>query len=339
VNRRAPIPAAIVECATGWFGRADAGLSPAEQREFEAWRAADPRHAAAWRELTAASLALDRLERLRPVVGFASNPDLPLGRTTAKRRLWPVAASIMAAAAAALVVWFGLPARDTGAVFAESAATTVGAQRTLRLPDGSVVTLNTDSAVRVAFTSRERRLDLERGEAHFAVAQDAARPFVVQTASVLVHAIGTAFNIRLQGTDVEVLVTEGKVGVLDARRETSLLPQTTPAPVLAAGHRATVAANAQAPAVVAVVSALEMAQKLAWQEQRLEFDPTPLADVVAEFNRYGLPRLVIDDPAIARLSIGGSFRAGDTNTLVRLLEKNFGVSGEIVGNEIRLRRR
>lgn len=339
MNRRAPTPAAIAERAADWLGRSDAGLSPAERAEFEAWRTADPRHAAAWRELTAASRALDGLEHFRPAAAHAPDPDLPLRRAAPRRRRWPAAATLAAAAAAALAVWFGATVREGGAAFAESAVTAVGAQRTLRLPDGSVVTLNTDSAVRVAFTARERRLDLERGEAHFAVAKDAARPFVVQTAAVRVRAVGTAFNIRLQGAAVEVLVTEGKVGVLYARRDTSLLPQTAPAPVLAAGQRATVAADAQAPAVVVAVSALEMAQKLAWQERRLEFDPTPLAEVVDEFNRYGPRRLVIADPAIARLSIGGSFRAGDTDTLVRLLESNFGVVAENTGEEIRLRRR
>ncbi len=318
------------------MGRVDAGLSPAEQKEFDVWKAADPRHARAWREMTAASRALDGLRALRPVSGSEPDPDLPLGRVVPPRRPWPMVAVLTAAAAIAVIVCFSVLARFHDVTYSDYSETVVGAQRTLQLPDGSMVTLNTDSAVRVAFTDRDRRLYLERGEAHFSVAHDATRPFVVQTASVRVHAVGTAFNIRLQTSAVEVLVTEGKVGVLNARSEQSLLPSTEPAPVLGAGHRAMVAADAQTPAVVAVVSTLEMGQKLAWQEQRLEFDPTPLSEVVAEFNRYGLRRLVIKDAATAGLRIGGSFRAGDTDTLVRLLEANFGVSAQLIGNEIHL---
>lgn len=339
MKRRTPHSDSIAADAASWLGRVDAGLSLAEQREFEAWRAADPQHARAWREITAASRALDGLSALRPLGGDEPDPDLPLRRTMPKRRHWPMAAVLTAAAAVVVVVCLGVWARFHDVTYSDYSETVVGAQRTLQLPDGSMVTLNTNSAVRVAFTDHDRRLYLERGEAHFSVAHDTTRPFVVQTAAIRVHAVGTAFNIRLQDSAVEVLVTEGKVGVLDARSDQSLLPPTESAPVLAAGHRAMVAADAQTNAVVAAVSALEMGQKLAWQEQRLEFDPTPLSEVVAEFNRYGRRRLVILDPETAGLRIGGSFRAGDTETLVRLLETNFGVSSQSIGNEIHLRRR
>lgn len=332
--------------AAAWLGILDGRATDAQRREFDAWLRADARHATAWARLSAASRALDRLTAFRPAPGAEPDPDLPLcrSRSTAWRRR---SAALAAAAAIVLLVgYFAIVRRAADPVFQQVIATAIGEMRKVPLPDGSTLDLNTDSAVAVAFTDGERRIELQRGEAHFSVAADPARPFVVSTPRVRVRAVGTAFSVRLHAAAVEVLVAEGKVGVQDALRpEKSLLPDkaVSAAPVLAAGHRAMIATSdatlTPALAVVAPMSAAEIAQRLAWQEQRLEFAPTPLQDVVSEFNRYSTRRLVIADPALARLSIGGSFRAGDWETLVRLLESNFGVAAEEGGLEVRLRRK
>jgi transmembrane sensor len=103
------------------------------------------------------------------------------------------------------------------------AATGVGEFQKLALPDGSVVDLNTDSKVDVTFTPSERRVQLAHGEAHFSVAKDPARLFVVEAHGVAVVAVGTAFAVRLRSESVEVLVCEGRVRVNDVRRRVSLL--------------------------------------------------------------------------------------------------------------------
>ncbi len=100
-------------------------------------------------------------------------------------------------------------------LFNTIAATAVGAQRELPLPDGSRVVLNTETEIAVAYTPAERRLELRRGEAHFIVTKDSARPFVVSVDGVAIRAVGTTFNIRRRGDTADVLVTEGRVRVLD----------------------------------------------------------------------------------------------------------------------------
>lgn len=326
--------AAIAKVAGDWLARRDGGLTAAEESELEAWRRADPRHAREFARLEAASQLLDGLAAFRPAGNTKVEPDLPLLRSVAPRprRRWRLAVGLAAALAVASISWWQLgPPRD----FLATAATEVGGLRRMNLPDGSTIVLNTDSAVTINFDAAERRVELVRGEAHFAVAKDEARPFFVRVGGINVRAVGTAFNIRLHSGAVEVMVTEGRVRVLDAAQRQSVLPAaaSSGAPLLAAGQRAIIpeAAVERAPAspvVVAEVTAQEMSRRLAWQEQRFEFGPAPLREVVEEFNRYSPHRLVIADPAIAGLSVGGALPAGDVRTFVRLLEFNFGVEVE-----------
>jgi len=196
------------------------------------------------------------------------------------------------------------------------------------LPDGSVITLNTDSAV---------ALQLERGEANFAVAKDQDRPFIVSANGVDFRAVGTAFSVRLRDESVELLVTEGKVAVAPPEpaptataAPADLTPAAAPASYLVtAGQCTSVSLKpAAVPAPIIEVPAATVRQALAWQERRLDFEDASLADIVADMNRYSARKLVIADPALAAKRFGGSFPAGDVDTLVRQLQRNFRVTVE-----------
>ena len=251
--------------------------------------------------------------------------------------LWLAAA---AGVAVGFFIWqtpTSYPAPD----FTLTASTEVGAMRKLPLPDGSVVQLNTDSAITVQFTRTERRVQLVRGEAHFQVAKNPACPFIVNAGTVNVRAVGTAFDVRRRPEAVEVLVTEGKVRVNDSIGGQSRLPASATNAddsLLVAGERAYIFTGASAaPAKVVAVAPVEIGQVLAWQSRRLEFVATPLAEMVEEFNRYNRHKLVIADPRLATRRFGGTFPAGDYEEFVRLLESDFDVVAERDQNEIRLR--
>ncbi len=333
----------IDQAAADWLARRYAGFSAAEAAEFERWRQADPRHALAYAGLEATWKLLDgvRAPGAEPV---APDPDalLPRARRFRLRPLVPA----LALAAALVVAYLGWwrPAQRAARHFSDDAVTAVGGIHKLVLPDGSVVRLNTDSRVEVRYTADERRVRLVRGEAHFTVAKNPTRPFYVEAGRVAVRAVGTAFNVRLQREAVEVLVTEGQVRVDDrARGETLLAPRApAAAPLLLAGERAVIptpgAAEARGPAVPAAsVAAGEIERALAWRDRRLEFVSVPLAEIVAEFNRYNRARLSIDDPVLAARHFGGSFRADEPETLVRLLQSRFGLKVERRGDETVLR--
>lgn len=334
-----PPPTEMENAALAWFARCQQGLSDDQEQEFQDWLCADPRHAELFNEFDGTWTLLGRMNQ-----SAATTVPVPAPSLVNWPRLWRRLAISLAAAAAALAVayvsWWR-PAHYRG-----EAVTEIGAQRILRLPDGSVASLNTDSALVTAFTPSERRIRLERGEAHFAVAKNPDRPFIVEAAGVSVRAVGTAFNVRVDAQTVEILVSEGKVRVDNAASGQSLLAPPTDRdgvalpgldpPVLTSGQKAVVALPEVAvpvesnPLLAAVVpvSTEEIRRELAWQERRLDFELAPLGEIVAEFNRYNRHKLVIRDPALARQRYGGSFKPDDPAGFVRMLRENYGIAVE-----------
>lgn len=205
MNAASSSPEEIRATAAQWTVRRDRGLSATESIDYELWLAADPRHAAAMQRTSAAWSLLDRIPE------SAAAPIL--AAATRRRSFWRRTATFGSLAAAALAVglfiWSRpLPADPALSAPALSATTT---PRLVTLSDGTVVQLNTGSAVIEEFTAATRRVTLTRGEAHFAVAKNPARPFVVRAGNVDVRAVSTAFNVHLQSSAVDVLVTEGVV--------------------------------------------------------------------------------------------------------------------------------
>lgn len=332
----------LEQAAAVWFVRRNRGLTPEEEPGFAEWLAADPEHE---RMLVEFGGTWELLGEARPVATAVPGQS-PQGERRPRsqlRRVWLPLAGLAAALAVAYVGWWR-PAYYSGSAFTE-----VGALRTLRLPDSTVLTLNTDSAISAAFSPGERRIRLERGEAHFVVAKNPARPFVVEVGGVLVRAVGTAFNVRIDPQTIAILVTEGKVGIDDSRSGQSLLahnsvsdraaltlPSTVPDyPVLSSGRKAVVVRSSLSGSspksveeTVTRVSPSEIERQMAWRDRRLTFLAAPLTDIVGEFNRYNRHKLIIGDPALATKCFGGSFKPDDEEGFVRMLQENFGVHAE-----------
>lgn len=271
-----------------------------------------------------------------------------------RRRGLVFASGTLAALLVAGFIWSS-EWRQLGAT-ARSASTTATLVLPERraLPDGSVVELKPGAEIAVDFGGGVRRVALRRGEAHFQVAKDAARPFVVAAAGIEARALGTAFSVQLEAKHVEVLVTEGQVQLAalpDAPRalaESAVRPGAAgdspaaarAAPILTAGHHAVVALDDPAPRI-ATVSPAEIAERLGWRIPSLEFSRTPLAEVVGHMNRLaaevGGPRFTIASPELRELKLSGFLRADNAEGLVRLLENNFNVKAERAGATITLR--
>ncbi len=337
-----PSPEVIEAAAAAWLSLRDRGMTATETAEFVRWLQLDPQHAAVFAKLDAVWKDFDRLGAVPATSSTpaAPDPDLLAPRVHPPRHHRPLVWSAVGLAAAAAIIVLAVVQPRTPSHTAETA---VGAFQKLDLPDGSVAQLNTDSAIDTTFTANERRVRIVRGEVFFTVTKDPARPFIVTSGPVAVHAVGTAFNVRQSPAGVEVLVTEGRVRLDDAARGRSLLPAaaTDPAPLLVAGERALVTAgptgSAPAPATVAKVDASAIQRALSWQERRLEFDAVPLAEVAREFNRYNRRQLVIADPALAAKRFSGTFRADSYEPFVRLLEDDFGVVAMRTEHAITLR--
>lgn len=308
---------AVDAAAAGWLARRDAGLTPGERAEFESWLTADPAHASIMREFDYSWKVLD--EAHLKGTGRVMARELA---ARMRRRRFRRLSGWGAAIAASLALAFTMAKFPDRRHVAASAPVVIRPESEV-LPDGSRVELNQRAEIAVDFNERMRAVRLVKGEAHFSVAADATRPFVVSAGAVAVRAVGTAFAVRLEETAVDVIVTEGRVAVERPERQAS------DSPVLVdAGDRVRVAAQGGAsfekPAVLPVEPA-ELERRLAWRGPRLELNGTPLADAVAVFNRENSLRIVVHDPSLARMRLSGIFRADNAEGFVRILEETYGV--------------
>jgi transmembrane sensor len=206
-----------------------------------------------------------------------------------------------------------------------------------------VVKLNDGTEHTVIYTETERRVRLTRGEAFFIVTKDARLPFVVEAGGATVRALGTAFNVRLNAGELEVLVAEGRVEVAPPKaasnnRSVTLAPDPT---VLGASQRMSLSLDApQVPGQVATLTRREIQQTLAWQHGLMTFQDQPLAAIAEELNRLNQQQLVLLDEPIALLRFSGTIRSDNLDGFVRLLQTSFGAEVTPKGsNEIQVRTR
>lgn len=311
----------INEAAARWVIRhQDGTLTDAERSQFDAWMAADVRHAGAFHRLGAVAVDLERLAAL----SAGKLPQLADDAPANPGRRWAIAAGIGTLLAGA-TAWL-LPKYAS-----ERYASGVGELRLVPLQDGSKMTLNTSTDLRVRFSETERSIQLSQGEALFEVAKDRARPFVVRAGDVTVTAVGTAFAVKVRDGRAEVTVTEGLVQLQQAGESDPRLVSR-----VGANQRASVV---QAKAIeVQAVAPDEVERRLAWLDGMVAFDGESLADAVAEVNAHNRRRIVIADPELAVQPIIGVFRADEIETFARTAAEILGARVVEDGDTISLQR-
>lgn len=222
---------------------------------------------------------------------------------------------VAGAAALGLMLAFLFPSWHRLAVV--DISTDIGEQRSAVLADHSIVELNTQSEIRVAFTATERRVELLRGEAFFDVAKDPARPFIVSTDLATARAVGTHFSVYRTATGTIVTVAEGRVLV----RNNETAPSSATA-YHAGADELTSGTEAEArPGRPVQMRRANVERSLAWRQRKLIFDGDTLAEVVEQFNRYNSPPLLIVDPQLRGQRISGVFGANEPDSLVDFLVK------------------
>lgn len=249
-----------------------------------------------------------------------------------RRRRWAGAGGGVIALGLLAGLWLRPGAIFPGVAVAPTATAFVSEPRREQLPDGSIVELRPGAQITHVFDAERRHVTLLRGEAHFEVTKDPARPFVVRARDVDVRAVGTAFAVDLGEKAVEVVVTHGRVAVEPAAAQIAFVD---------AGQRARAPAGG-APSEVSTLSAAEAATRLAWRVPQLEFSRTPLAEALALINARGAasgqPRIEIghDDPAWREIQLSGILAADNTGGFLLLLETNFGIRSDRSGPTIKL---
>jgi transmembrane sensor len=325
----------IEQTAATWIARRDSGAwTEADAASFQQWLAQAAGHRVAYYRLNAAWNEAGRVRALGATGAASVSGGAPTSAqiepsprgSTRRVALFAMAASVLIALAGGLVAY-----KDE--LFNTHRFTTmVGGLQTIPMSDGSRVTLNTDSEIRVKLDARERLVEIDHGEAFFEVAHDPQRPFVVKAGDRRVIAVGTQFSVRRDGADLRVVVSEGTVryeGHGDAPSTSAT--GANDVVLLPAGS----VARAEGDAVqVEQLPVTEAERDLTWRNGVLTFRDTPLANAVAEFNRYNTRKMVIEDPSIATLEVGGVFRSNNVDPFVRLLERGFSVQANDQGDRI-----
>lgn len=323
---------AIESEAARLFLKARASDAKAEWEEAYAWIALDPAHGFAFAKAEASWELAERLNEIpdfrrrgaqQTITAANDTDDVDLQMSApvplAPRRFVSRRALVGMAVAAALVGVVGtVSLQMIGTV--DHYRTALGETRAVRLADGSVVRLNTGSSVEVALRDDVRLIRLLKGEARFDVAHDRARPFIVEANGTQVRAVGTMFNVRLRPELTELTVIEGEVAV----KNDGSVPRH-----IGAGKSAAVRSGSIA---VTPLNKDKLKQRAAWEQGMIEFEGETLEQAVAEFNRYRATPLVIGDPAIASMRIGGTFHSNRSDDFVLALEQGFGVRA-VAGND------
>lgn len=256
---------------------------PARSAELETWLKADLRHLSAYEQAERTLLLLDEA-LAAPTAARPARPSPP-------RWAWPAAA--MAASLAAAAVMAAPPAAIVSAP---------GQTREIALADGSHVTLGPASSLRPSWRLARRTYVLQAGQAFFAVARDQAHPFTVAAGETKVRVLGTRFDVH-KGQDDRVRV-EVEQGLVEVSRGPSV---------------AKVPAGQGALADVSGVRAAPLdgvGDAGAWRRGRLAYAAAPLAEVIADLNRYGLRVRVAPNAAGLKVTTGlrpdqaGAFVAG-----------------------------
>jgi transmembrane sensor len=315
-DAQADIPTSIVDAAIAWCVKIEFGEpAPDTRAAFADWLRKDPRHALAW-------------QRLRTLGGeFAKVPPTlalnTLDSAAALRRQGRVAnarrrTALKVLGSAGIAVCAGWVARDSAPWqrWLADAATATGEQRTLRLDDGSQVTLGTDTAIRIAFASASRVIELRRGEILIATGHDgdvaartgATRPFRVRTPYGDVRALGTRFVVRLDQSRARISVQEGAVALHPSEGQ----PPEGSTPIARPGETWLLRADSARPAPA------QAFRPDGWAEGVIEGRNMRLADLLAELSRYRAGHLACD-PGVADLPVTGTFHLGNTDNTLRFL--------------------
>ena len=338
----------INQQACAWIAKLHGEPSAKDLQNFRAWMAQSPAHKTEVRQLAKLWGELDVLTELAVV-------QEPLSTQSTSARLFDKVAALIkfsnwnrplaAMVTATLVAVLALPIIID--INRTTYSTDIGEQELITLRDGSTVLLNTNSSIRVDYSLETRNISLLSGQAHFEVTKDNSRPFNVYAGTGLVRAVGTAFSVYLQPDIIEVTVTEGTIelsAVAPAPAPTNQ-PETEPtAPsktitklsLVTAGQNATMDQDTSSIDSIEVIDAPEIVQKLAWHQGLLRFSGDPLEDVVAEISRYTDLSIVILDPEIRDLRIGGFFKVGETEKMFQALETSFGVRVQRKGKNVML---
>lgn len=310
--------------AADWFARLNQRkVTTSDVKGFSDWRR-DPENARAFSRLEAMWDAAGTLAKNPEMAAMTREAAVRPSSPSPSRRRSPAGRLMPIGLVGALTLALGASGFVWLSVQPVGYATQVGEQRTIQLEDGSRIILDTNSEVAVRYSGSRRLVTLTSGQAMFDVEGDPARPFVVRAGDTAITAIGTQFDVRRSGGGARVILVEGRV---DVRREKAADARWSLAP----GQQITTSV------VRPAVAATNVTAATSWTVGRLTFEKTPIAEAVAEVNRYSRVAIELRDDRISSIRVSGAFNAGDTEGFVAALSDLYALEAAPADGRIVLR--
>lgn len=288
-------------------------MDSAEQDAFVTWLTANAEHATAWDTVQNLFAELEApAKQIRKFQPAETSVTSTTTKQSAKRRFNQSSAIV----SLCLIVTLVLTQTNLWQDWCADYHTAPGEQRTVQLADGSNIQLNTDTALRVKFLDNERHIELLRGEAFFKVKHAPQRPFWVAAGDTRARVTGTGFSVNHSTDQVTISVAQGRV-------ETSRRQHADQVTTLKPGQSAAYTDNQPAQ-----VREVDMKRQLAWQNGQLIFVQTPLAEVVAELNRYRAGLIIITDTHLQSRPITAVFNVDHLEDAIQALEKTLNIRAQ-----------
>ncbi len=331
MNRKDQRSDSIATEAADWYARLRApDVSELERVRFRAWLASDPARRYEFEAVDSFWGGLSAIEGSPEVADVrASLPSSHRrGRSKPHRVAFAIAATLVLALTGAWLTWHEWSA---------GRYTTQGGQmRVVRLPDGSVVTLNAATEIKLRYSQGRRGVELMQGEANFKVAKDASRPFIVMAGAGQVEALGTMFDVYESTRKITVTLIEGTVAVTpnakasptnggDKSITRAIQSGSAKTPddsviVLTAGEQLSYVTM---PAALASHLPSRGPEIVRWENRKLDFSNTPLLEAIAQANRYSPEQLVLEAPGLENARISGIFTVGRNDLFAEGLRTYF----------------
>ncbi|OYX46163.1 MAG: hypothetical protein B7Y97_13695 [Sphingomonas sp. 32-66-10] len=294
-------------------------LGTVDPAAFEEWRGRSPAHALAFARAYAA------WEKVGPGIGLEAEQGAARADLSFSRR-----AMMRAAGAAGLIVLAGGGMAVSRAYAWDRVETGIGETRKLRLPDGSLLALNTDSSVAWRVKGGKRILRLERGEMALEVSSKGP-PLLLEGEDVKISLTSGLFNARLMPGGIDVMVLRGEARSAGQVEGSDARPE-------AAGAYRMLSLTDAGPRISAA-SELQVAATLAWQSGEILFQDEPLSAAIGEYNRYLERKIVIADPALGAIRVGGRFTSTDPTIFFEALDATLDIQASPVDEGFLLTRK
>lgn len=301
--------------AADWYARLRSDdVSAMDALRFRAWLGGDPARRQEFEAIDAFWADVGAIEQSPEVRGIKESIAASRRRKSGwlKQATWSIAATLVLAVTGGWLVWEHWSE--------DRYSTDVGEQRTVPLADGSIITLNTNTEVKLHYSSTTRAVELLRGQANFEVGKDPGRPFIVRAGAGSVRALGTVFDVYKNAEKVTVTLIDGKVAVTHGgSSQQGVSPGEAADIVLAAGEQVSFA-KAEGSLQRASV---DVTRVTAWRARKLDFSNTPIREAIAEANRYSRDQIVLESTQLGNARISGVFEAGKIDLVVEGLQTYF----------------